>query len=147
MDVRLVEERPHPLVLARYGGDVTVRKWLGKKAEEKPLTGHHIGVYGQVLTYDFETGGRGYMGGEPGGSLFDRANFVGGIEYGYALPVARRLNLDFSIGIGYMGGNIMNMYRWTIVTYGRPPSNATISAPPGWKSRWYGCSDKATSTR
>ena len=87
-----------------YGGDVTVRKWLGKKAEEKPLTGHHIGVYGQVLTYDFETGGRGYMGGEPGGSLFDRANFVGGIEYGYALPVARRLNLDFSIGIGYMGG-------------------------------------------
>ena len=87
-----------------YGGDVTVRKWLGKKAEEKPLTGHHIGVYGQVLTYDFETGGRGYMGGEPGGSLFDRANFVGGIEYGYALPVTRRLNLDFSIGIGYMGG-------------------------------------------
>ena len=87
-----------------YGGDIAVRKWLGKKAEEKPLTGHHIGVYGQVLTYDFETGGRGYMGGEPGGSLFDRANFVGGIEYGYALPVTRRLNLDFSIGIGYMGG-------------------------------------------
>ena len=87
-----------------YGGDIAVRKWLGKAAREKPLTGHHLGVYGQVLTYDFETGGRGYMGGEPGGTLFDRANFAGGVEYGYALPIARRLNLDFTIGIGYMGG-------------------------------------------
>ena len=87
-----------------YGGDIAVRKWLGKAAQEKPLTGHHLGVYGQVLTYDFETGGRGYMGGEPGGTLFDRANFAGGVEYGYSLPVGRRLNLDFTIGVGYMGG-------------------------------------------
>ena len=87
-----------------YGGDIAVRKWLGKAAREKPLTGHHLGIYGQVLTYDFEAGGRGYMGGEPGGTLFDRANFAGGVEYGYALPIARRLNLDFTIGIGYMGG-------------------------------------------
>ena len=57
-----------------------------------------------MLTYDFETGGRGYMGGEPGGTLFDRANFAGGVEYGYSLPVGRRLNLDFTIGVGYMGG-------------------------------------------
>lgn len=87
-----------------YGGDIAVRKWLGRKAEEKPLQGHHLGVYAQVLTYDFETGGRGYMGGEPGGTLFDRANFAGGVEYGYSLPVARRLNLDFTIGLGYLGG-------------------------------------------
>ena len=87
-----------------YGGDIAVRKWLGRRAEEKPLQGHHLGVYAQVLTYDFEAGGRGYMGGEPGGTLFDRANFAGGVEYGYALPIARRLNLDFTIGIGYMGG-------------------------------------------
>ena len=87
-----------------YGGDIAVRKWLGKAAGEKPLTGHHLGIYGQVLTYDFEAGGRGYMGGEPGGTLFDRANFAGGVEYGYSLPVARRLNLDFTLGIGYMGG-------------------------------------------
>ena len=26
------------------------------------------------------------------------------MEYGYALPVSRRLNLDFSIGVGYLGG-------------------------------------------
>ena len=93
-----------------YGGDITVRKWLGKAAREKPLTGHHLGIYGQVLTYDFETGGRGYMGGEPGGSLFDRASFGGGVEYGYSLPVTRRLNLDFTLGIGYLGGKY---YKYT----------------------------------
>ena len=87
-----------------YGGDIAVRKWLGRVDQEKPLTGHHLGIYGQVLTYDFEAGGRGYMGGEPGGTLFNRANFAGGVEYGYSLPIRRRLNLDFTIGIGYMGG-------------------------------------------
>ena len=45
-----------------YGGDMVIRKWLGKAAKEKPLTGHHLGLYGQIFTYDFETGGKGYMG-------------------------------------------------------------------------------------
>lgn len=43
-----------------YGGDLAVRYWLGKKANEKPLTGHHIGIYGQAFTYDFEWGGKYY---------------------------------------------------------------------------------------
>lgn len=87
-----------------YGGDLTVRKWLGRRAAEKPLAGHHIGIYGQAFTYDFETGGRGYMGGIPGGTLWDKLNYAAGIEYGYSLPVARRLNIDFTIGVGYWGG-------------------------------------------
>lgn len=87
-----------------YGGDIAVRYWLGRKAAEKPLTGHHLGVYGQLFTYDFEWGGTGYMGGEPGGTLWNKANYAVGIEYGYSLPVARRLNIDFTIGIGYWGG-------------------------------------------
>lgn len=87
-----------------YGGDLYARRWFGKQAKEKVLTGHHLGVYAQMLTYDFATGGRGYMGGEPGGNLLDKANYAVGIEYGYSLPLATRLNLDFSIGVGYMGG-------------------------------------------
>ncbi len=87
-----------------YGGDVALRWWFGRKAAEKPLTGHHLGVYGGVFTYDFEFGGRGYMGGRPGHSLWDRCLFNGGIEYGYSLPIARRLNIDFTIGIGYIHG-------------------------------------------
>lgn len=88
-----------------YGGDILLRKWFGRKAEEKPLTGHHIGLYAQMFTYDFETGDRGYMGGKPGGNLWEKCNFGGGIEYGYSHPIARRLNLDFTIGMGYFTGD------------------------------------------
>ena len=87
-----------------YGGSLTLRRWFGRRAAEKPLTGHHAGVYGQWVTYDFETGGRGQMGGEPGGDIWDRASFGAGLEYGYALPIGRRLNLDFVAGLGYLGG-------------------------------------------
>lgn len=79
-----------------YGGDAEVRRWFGKAAKAKPLTGHHLGVYGQMLTYDFELGGRGY--------LADKWSYAAGVSYGYSLPVARRLNIDFSLGVGYMGG-------------------------------------------
>ncbi|MGM9860112.1 MAG: DUF3575 domain-containing protein, partial [Muribaculaceae bacterium] len=103
-----------------YGGDVGVRYWL---SHGKPLTGHHIGVYGQMLTYDFEWGGKGYMGGVPGGSLWDKAHWGAGIEYGFALPIARRLNIDFTIGLGYLGGEyreyipIDNCYVWQATKY------------------------------
>lgn len=78
-----------------YGGELTLRKYFGRRAAEKPLAGHHLGLYGQMLTYDFETGGRGYQ---------SKLSYGGGIEYGYSLPIGRRLNLDFSVGIGYLGG-------------------------------------------
>ena len=87
-----------------YGGDIAVRKWFGRKAEEKPLTGHHLGLYGQIFTYDFEWGGKGYMGGKPGKTLWESPNYAFGIEYGYSLPIARRLNIDFTLGVGYWGG-------------------------------------------
>lgn len=78
-----------------YGGEFEVRKYLGQRAKEKPLTGHHLGLYGQMLTYDFETGSTGYL---------SKMSYGAGIEYGYSLPIGRRLNLDFGIGIGYLGG-------------------------------------------
>ena len=87
-----------------YGGDVALRYWFGKAAAAKPLTGHHIGIYAQALTYDFEFGNKGYMAGQPGGNIFDQANLGAGIEYGYSLPIAPRLNLDFTASVGYMGG-------------------------------------------
>lgn len=79
-----------------YGGELDVRKYFGRRAQEKPLTGHHLGLYGQMLTYDFELGNTGYLG--------DKWSWGVGIEYGYSLPIARRLNIDFAIGIGYLGG-------------------------------------------
>mgnify|MGYP003307884541 FL=1 len=87
-----------------------LRKWFGQKAKQKPLQGHHIGVYAQMLTYDFELGNRGYLG--------DDWHYGGGISYGYSLPIARRLNIDFSIALGYLYGTYReylpedNCYVW-----------------------------------
>ncbi|MDE6548579.1 MAG: DUF3575 domain-containing protein [Muribaculaceae bacterium] len=93
-----------------YGGDLGLRWWFGKKAHAKPLTGHHLGIYGGILTFDFETGDTGYLGGKPGGTLWDRWLLNTGVEYGYSLPVGKHINIDFSIGLGYMGGNYIKYY-------------------------------------
>ena len=37
-----------------YGGDVELRRWFGRRAVEKPFSGHHVGLYGQIVTYAFE---------------------------------------------------------------------------------------------
>ncbi len=101
-----------------YGGTVGVRRWFGRAADLKPLTGHHLGLFAGAVTFDFELGGQGYMGGVPKGTLWDRALVVAGVEYGYSLPVTPRLNIDFTIGLGYMGGKVIkyspyeNFYRW-----------------------------------
>lgn len=76
-----------------YGGDLEMRRWFGG---HKPLDGHHLGVYGQMFTYDFEAGGRGY--------LAPRWSWGAGLSYGYSLAIKPRLSLDFSLGMGYMGG-------------------------------------------
>lgn len=101
-----------------YGGTVGVRRWLGRKAAEKPLTGHHLGVFAGAVTYDFEFGHGGVMGGLPRRSLWNRCNFISGVEYGYSMPIGRRLNLDFSLALGYMGGKYLKyepeegVYMW-----------------------------------
>lgn len=90
-----------------YGGHIGLRGWFGRKAEDKPLTGHHLGLIAGAVTYDFEFGGRGYMGGRPHGTLWDRCQVVCALEYGYSLPLSRRLNLDLSIACGYLGGRLI----------------------------------------
>ncbi len=101
-----------------YGGMIGTRYWFGEKAHTKPLTGHHVGVFAGIVTYDFELGGKGYMGGVPHETLWYRCMHYAGIEYGYSLPVSRRLNIDFSLGVGYMGGKYLEyipkdgFYQW-----------------------------------
>ena len=80
-----------------YGGDVELRRWFGRRAVEKPFSGHHVGLYGQIVTYDFELGGKGYLG--------DKWSYGGGVAYGYSLPVGHRFNVDFTLGMGYLGGS------------------------------------------
>lgn len=93
-----------------YGGTIGARWWFGRKAHTKPLTGHHLGIYGGAVTFDFEWGGKGYMGGKPGGTLWDRCLVNSGIEYGYSLPIGPHLNIDFSLGVGYLGGHYIKYF-------------------------------------
>lgn len=87
-----------------YGADASIRWWFGKPTRIKPLQGHHIGLNYQILTYDFQLGKTGIMAGMPNGNLVDRANHIVALEYGYSLPIAKRLNLDFTIAGGYHWG-------------------------------------------
>lgn len=87
-----------------YGGDIALRRWFGKRAEQSPLSGHHVGLYGQAVTYDVHFNDRGYFA--------NKCNWTTGVEYGYSLPIARRLNIDFTLGLGYHWGEYHN---YTIV--------------------------------
>lgn len=87
-----------------YGGELTLRRWLGRKAAEKPLQGHHLGVYAQCFTYCFEWGGKGEIGGVPAGAIWDKCQYGGGLEYGYSFPVRPRLNIELAVAAGYVAG-------------------------------------------
>ncbi len=91
-----------------YGGSLSVRKWLSRQKCERAMAGHHIGMYGQIFSYDFGRGGSGEMGAKPGGTLWDRCNWGLGIEYGYSLPLSSGLNLDFSLGVGRIAGKYID---------------------------------------
>ncbi|RRD92885.1 DUF3575 domain-containing protein [Bacteroides heparinolyticus] len=111
--------RRHRLHLL-YGGDLEVRLRFGAGKGGSPLSGHHVGVYGQLLTYDLEWGGKGYLG--------ERWSCGCGIAYGYSAPIGRRLNLDFTLGAGYLGGEYLEY----VPRDGLPVWRATK------KRRWFG---------
>jgi hypothetical protein len=82
-----------------FGGEVNLRKWFGSA---RPLTGHHVGVYAEALTYDVMLSShRGFLGGKPGSSLLSHPSWNAGAEYGFCKSIGRRLSLDFSLGVGY----------------------------------------------
>ncbi len=87
-----------------YGAEASLRWWFGKRSRIKPLQGHHIGANYQIMTYDFQFGKTGILAGKPGGTLVDGPSHSISLEYGYSVPIARRLNLDFVIGAGYNWG-------------------------------------------
>lgn len=78
----------------RFQGAEATANWYF----DTPFQGHHIGIYGQICTWDITLNGRGY--------LAERWTGGGGIAYGYNLPISTRFNLDFEIGIGYIHGNM-----------------------------------------
>lgn len=76
-----------------YGGDIHADYWFDPTLK---WTGHHLGVYAQMGTYDFEWKGKGYQ--------LPKWGWGGGIDYGYSVWLSKHFSLDFNIGLGYFGG-------------------------------------------
>lgn len=78
---------------------VEVRRWFWNRSKN-PLNGWYAGLYGYGGDYDIR--------------LFAKKNsdvgqqsllsYSAGLTFGYAMPIGRRLNLEFGAGIGYFGG-------------------------------------------
>ena len=85
------------------GAELSLRKYFGRS----PLSGHHVGLYSQLLRYDICLGGRGYLSGGSGARFTDNPSWGIGADYGYSVKIGRRLRLDMSVGIGYLSGRYM----------------------------------------
>ena len=85
-----------------YGGWIEFRGWLGQKTLERALTGHHIGIYTSMLTYDFEFGGKGWQSPD--------FTYGAGISYGHSWGINRRLNIDISVRLGYSTGKLIKYH-------------------------------------
>lgn len=74
-----------------------VKRWF-KSAY--PLHGHALGVYSMVGNYDV----RFFAENEYTKGYLSNLSWGAGVTYAYSLPIARRFNLEFALGVGYMGG-------------------------------------------
>ena len=81
-----------------YGGVAELRRYLDRNIEQKSFNGHHIGLIVQGFTYDIANGKEGQL-----------SHFQYGIAsgYGYKLPLTQKIDIDVSIGLGYLGGRYM----------------------------------------
>ena len=103
-----------------YGGWIEARRWLGNKTDNRALTGHHVGIYGSALSYDFEFGGKGWQS--------PSLTYGIGASYGYSFRIAPRLNLDLSLRAGYSAGKLIKY---------RPQCGTYVCYEHGWH-RYFG---------
>ncbi|MBR2947287.1 MAG: DUF3575 domain-containing protein [Bacteroidales bacterium] len=78
-----------------HGAEFGLKYYFNK--EKVPFKeGHHVGLYAQMLTFDIT------------GILVDAEPWKFGpmLTYGYTLPITRRLNLDFEVGLGLLFGDV-----------------------------------------
>ena len=96
----LTDNNRYCLQMLSFGGEF--RWWFkpttGKYASRTDwvrrdaLVGHFLGLYGFAGDFDVQAKRKGCYQGE----------FVSvGLTYGYAMPISKRLNLEFSISVGY----------------------------------------------
>ena len=69
------------------------RWWFKKTDSRDRLSGHCRGLYGMASYYDFQWDKAACYQGE---------YFSVGLSYGFAFPIARRLNLELGLSVGYL---------------------------------------------
>ncbi len=77
-----------------YGGDIHADYWFDSTTLWK---GHHVGAFAEIFSFDMCWNDKGRQ------SI--NSIIGGGLSYGYAMPIASQLCLDFNVGIGYLGGD------------------------------------------
>ncbi|MDH6357864.1 DUF3575 domain-containing protein [Parabacteroides sp. PF5-9] len=80
-------------------GGAEVRRWFGNRTGN-PLNGWFVGLYGFGGDYDIR------LFADKNSDIGQQSllSYSGGLTFGYAMPIGRRFNLEFSIGGGYLGG-------------------------------------------
>ena len=68
------------------------RPQMGKSVQRDRLMGHFVGLYAESGKWDFEWGRDICHQGE---------HWSVGLSYGYSMPLGRRLNMEFSLSLGY----------------------------------------------
>ena len=81
---------------SNYAFQMSVQYYLSSKEQGTPYLGHHVGIYGQMITYDFEFGNKGYQSNDLS------KTWAIGAAYGYRIPLGKQFSADFTIGIGYL---------------------------------------------
>jgi hypothetical protein len=76
---------------------VELRKWI---KSPYPLQGHAIGIYSMTGNYDV----RLFTKDEYSKGWLSYQSWSAGLSYSYSMPIARRLNLEFGMAFGYVGG-------------------------------------------
>lgn len=95
-------------------GQIELRYWKGWTTNAFRFRGHHFGLYGALYRYDLEWGGTGRQAD---------LNYGAGVSWGYAVKLNHSLSLDFSVGLGYIGGR----YRKYEPYLGQYLQTATVS--------------------
>ena len=76
---------------------VELRYWINSPF---PLHGHAVGVYSMVGDYDV----RFFAKNENSKGSLSYGSWSTGLSYGYSMPIASRLNMEFGLALGYLGG-------------------------------------------
>ena len=74
-----------------------LRYWINSAY---PLHGHAVGIYTMVGDYDI----RFFTKNEDSKGWLSYGSWSAGLSYAYSMPVTSRMNLEFGLAVGYLGG-------------------------------------------